>query len=174
MASSSSSSAARGAHEPLPDEHLNEAQDESLVSVFNSANLDESDENSGGRQASNFHVEDNHPLQDRSLVMDLHSHLNDVDIADVQLVGTDGKIVVAVRSLLAMRSPFFKKLLFGSFRESYLEQVKLGYSSLVIKAVVEYCYTDEIKTAFENLTFEETARSMVGLKSASARQESDA
>jgi hypothetical protein len=32
---------------------------------------------------------------------------------------------------------------------------------------VEYCYTDEIKkNSFENLTFEETARSMVGLVAA--------
>jgi len=35
-----------------------------------------------------------------------------------------------------------------------------------LNAVVEYCYTDEIKTAFENLSFEETARAMVGLVSA--------
>ena len=163
MASPSSSAAALGAQDPLPVDYLNEAQDEPVVSVANAVNLDESDENSDhGRAAPNSRVEGNH-LQDRSLVMDLHSHLNDVDIADVKLVGTDGKTVVAVRSLLAMRSAYFRTLFFGSFRESSLEQVKLGYSSLVIKAVVEYCYTDEIKTAFENLSFEETARSMVGL-----------
>lgn len=104
--------------------------------------------------------------RDRSLVADLHSHLNDSDIADVMLVGTDGLEVMAVRSILAMRSNFFRKLFFGNFSESSSPQVQLGYSSNVIKAVVEYSYTDEIKTAFENLTFEETARSMVGLVAA--------
>jgi hypothetical protein len=105
-------------------------------------------------------------IEDRSLVFDLHSHLTDSEIADVSLCGTDGKSVVAVRSILAMRSRFFKTLFFGQFRERDMDQVPLGYSSLVLKAVVEYCYTDEIKTAFENLTFEETARSMVGLVAA--------
>jgi BTB/POZ domain len=101
-----------------------------------------------------------------TLVMDLHSHLYDEEISDVVLIGTDGRQVVAIRSLLAMRSRFFKKLLFGSFKESGEENVLLGYSSLVLKAVVEYCYTDEIKTTFENLSFEETARIMVGLVAA--------
>lgn len=105
-------------------------------------------------------------LEGRSLVFDLHSHLTDNDIADVSLCGTDGKSVVAVRSILAMRSRFFKTLFFGQFCERGMDQVPLGYSSLVLKAVVEYCYTDEIKTAFENLSFEETARSMVGLVAA--------
>ena len=105
-------------------------------------------------------------LTNSSLVADLHAHLNDDEISDVALLGTDGKRVVAIRSMLAMRSRFFKKLFFGRFKESGLFEVPLGYSSLVLKAVVEYCYTDEIKTTFENLSFEETARSMVGLVAA--------
>lgn len=108
------------------------------------------------------------PEEDRSLVADLHSHLQDADISDVTLVGTDGETVLAVRSILAMRSHYFKTLFFSSFQESStnMERVQLAYSSKVMKAVVEYCYTDEIKTAFEHLNFEETARSMVGLVAA--------
>ena len=51
----------------------------------------------------------------RTLVSDLLVHLNDEDISDVILKGTDGRTVVAVRSILAMRSRFFKTLLFGDF-----------------------------------------------------------
>jgi hypothetical protein len=102
----------------------------------------------------------------RTLVSDLQAHLSDENISDVALKGTDGRTVPAVRSILAMRSRFFKSLLFGSFQESNQREVPLGYSSLVLRAVVEYCYTDEIKITFENLTFEETARSMVGLVAA--------
>lgn len=102
----------------------------------------------------------------RTLVSDLLAHLADEDLSDVILKGTDGRTVVAIRSILAMRSRFFKSLFFGEFSESTMTTVPLGYSSLVLRAVVEYCYTDEIKTTFENLTFEETARSMVGLVAA--------
>jgi hypothetical protein len=105
-------------------------------------------------------------LVNRNLVSDLLAHLTDESISDVSLQGTDGKQVVAIRSILAMRSRFFKSLFFGDFSESKLSTVSLGYSSLVLRAVVEYCYTDEIKVTFENLTFEETARSMVGLVAA--------
>jgi len=102
----------------------------------------------------------------RTLVSDLQAHLNDPDICDVTLRGTDDKTVDAVRSILAMRSRFFKSLLFGNFQESNLSEVPLGFSSLVLRAVVEYCYTDEIKLTFEHLLFEDTARSMVGLVAA--------
>lgn len=109
----------------------------------------------------------NHDVtNNRTLVSDLLAHLADGDISDVVLKGTDGRTVVAVRSILAMRSRFFKSLFFGDFSESTMTTVPLGYSSLVLRAVVEYCYTDEIKITFENLTFEETARSMVGLVAA--------
>ena len=119
------------------------------------------------KQDSVSHAIDEETLeQGRSLVVDLHSHLHDEELSDVSLCGTDGKSVFAIRSILAMRSRFFKRLFFGQFRERNMAQVSLGYSSLVLKAVVEYCYTDEIKTTFENLSFEETARSMVGLVTA--------
>jgi BTB/POZ domain len=105
-------------------------------------------------------------LPARNLVTDLLTHLTDEEISDVILQGTDGRQVVAIRSILAMRSRFFKSLFFGDFSESKMATVPLGYSSLVLRAVVEYCYTDEIKVTFENLNFEETARSMVGLVAA--------
>ena len=149
--------AAITAHHPIiPDVvHLSQQCD----------NIDEFHESKDN--TDEFHETCDFPLLTSStLVSDLHSHLNDDDISDVGLIGTDGRRVVAIRSLLAMRSRFFKRLFFGRFKESQLEDVPLGYSSLVLKAVVEYCYTDEIKTAFENLSFEETARSMVGLVAA--------
>mmetsp|Transcript_24195 Transcript_24195/g.35848 ORF Transcript_24195/g.35848 Transcript_24195/m.35848 type:complete len:200 (-) Transcript_24195:598-1197(-) len=102
----------------------------------------------------------------RTLVSDLQAHLDDTQISDVTLRGTDGRSVVAIRSILAMRSRYFKSLLFGNFQERNLSEVPLGFSSLVLRAVVEYCYTDEMKITFENLSFEETARSMVGLVAA--------
>jgi hypothetical protein len=156
---------------PFPDEPLvnpNEDLDDQglLLASFDEAerrNLDAAEEQDDSEEGVNDTFDS---TEDRSLVFDLHSHLTDNEIADVSLCGTDGKSVVAVRSILAMRSRFFKTLFFGQFRERGMDQVPLGYSSLVLKAVVEYCYTDEIKTAFENLSFEETARSMVGLVAA--------
>lgn len=130
----------------------------------NDNNDDDSDD--GYKSAHQTDEEEVETVQNRTLVTDLLAHLTDEDISDVVLRGTDGRPVAAVRSILAMRSRFFKSLLFGSFQESNLSEVPLGYSSLVLKAVVEYCYTDEIKVTFENLTFEETARSMVGLVAA--------
>jgi hypothetical protein len=129
-------------------------------------NGDDSDEEHKSVDQSQEETPSEPQTINRTLVSDLLVHLNDEDISDVVLKGTDGRTVVAVRSILAMRSRFFKTLLFGDFSESNMAEVPLGYSSLVLRAVVEYCYTDEIKITFENLTFEETARSMVGLVAA--------
>jgi hypothetical protein len=97
---------------------------------------------------------DNEGEGHRSLLTDLKSHLLDDEVSDVVLQGVDGVNVVAVRALLAMRSVFFKTLFFGSFRERGLDSVSLGYNGLVLQAVVEYCFTDEVKRAFDNLALE--------------------
>mmetsp|Transcript_11360 Transcript_11360/g.18800 ORF Transcript_11360/g.18800 Transcript_11360/m.18800 type:complete len:505 (+) Transcript_11360:46-1560(+) len=138
------------------------------VQVGGSSDREERNDDSDDEGFKSAHQTDNEDIEtvNRTLVSDLQAHLNDEDISDVALRGTDGRTVPAVRSILAMRSRFFKSLLFGSFQESNQREVPLGYSSLVLRAVVEYCYTDEIKITFENLTFEETARSMVGLVAA--------
>lgn len=124
---------------------------------------DNPDESS--RRGFNYPRNDDEAIN-RNLVSDLQAHLYDTQISDVTFRGTDDRTVVAIRSILAMRSRYFKSLLFGNFQERNLKEVPLGFSSLVLRAVVEYCYTDEMKITFENLSFEETARSMVGLVSA--------
>ncbi|KAI2501221.1 BTB/POZ domain containing protein [Fragilaria crotonensis] len=139
-----------------------EDSDEDYKSVNNDENLD----CALSSTQNDFTHDGDDATSNRTLVADLLAHLADEDLSDVILKGTDGRTVVAIRSILAMRSRFFKSLLFGEFSESTMATVPLGYSSLVLRAVVEYCYTDEIKTTFENLTFEETARSMVGLVAA--------
>lgn len=101
---------------------------------------------------------DNEAEGHRSLLSDLKSHLLDDEVSDVVLQGVDGVNVVAVRALLAMRSIFFKTLFFGSFRERGSDCVSLGYNGLVLQAVVEYCFTDEVKRAFDNLPLETKVR----------------
>lgn len=140
--------------------------EDSSVEGYKSVRAEEDDDDDLNLSRTQSHDEEDSSPVNRTLVSDLQAHLNDGDISDVVLKGTDGRTVVAIRSILAMRSRFFKSLLFGDFQESRQAEVPLGYSSLVLRAVVEYCYTDEIKLTFENLTFEETARSMVGLVSA--------
>lgn len=70
--------------------------------------------------------------------------VSDEDLSDVKLEGTDGVLVCANRGLLAVRSPVFRSMLFGKFAESRKDGVvKIGYSSCVLKSIVEYCFTDE-------------------------------
>jgi hypothetical protein len=68
----------------------------------------------------------------------------DHSFSDVELQATDGEILSAHRTILAARSKVFKTLLFGKFVESSSSTVKLGYKGSILRAIVTYCYTDEV------------------------------
>mmetsp|Transcript_22901 Transcript_22901/g.51137 ORF Transcript_22901/g.51137 Transcript_22901/m.51137 type:complete len:300 (-) Transcript_22901:5-904(-) len=69
----------------------------------------------------------------------------DNSLTDVTLVGSDGGRVPALKTILALRSPVFRKMFFGNFWENGADcdAVTLDYSAEVLRAVVEYCYTDD-------------------------------
>ena len=76
---------------------------------------------------------------------DFARELKDDDsvIKDVTLIGSDGGRVPAAKAILAIRSPVFRRMFYGDFRESSADcdSVKLDYPASVLKCVVEYCYT---------------------------------
>ena len=84
-----------------------------------------------------------------TLALDLLSALEDDEsdgFKDVTLIGSDGGRVSATKAVLAIRSPVFRKMFFGEFREASAkcDSVQMNYSAVVLNIVVKYCYTDEI------------------------------
>jgi len=84
----------------------------------------------------------------------LRSLLDDEELSDVVLVvsaddGCTAARVPALKALLASRSPVFRRLLFGQFVEARQKEVeigngRLGFGGDVVRAVVEYSYTDSV------------------------------
>lgn len=71
---------------------------------------------------------------------------NPVVLSDVEIEATvDGTRLSAHRIILASRSQVFMKLFAGGFSEAKSGTViKLSFEGTVLKAVLEYCYTDEV------------------------------
>lgn len=69
--------------------------------------------------------------------------LNDEELADVKLEGNDGVQIFAHRLVLASRSLVFRHMLYGHFKESTSNIVKVDYAGKVVEAIVRYCYTDK-------------------------------
>ena len=81
--------------------------------------------------------------------------------------GIDGEKIVANRSILAVRSVVFRKILFGQHREAENVVIPIGYDGKVLKAVKEYCYTDHADIFDEGSCNESWVRAMMQLASAS-------
>ncbi|KAL3938516.1 MAG: hypothetical protein SGARI_001712, partial [Bacillariaceae sp.] len=82
---------------------------------------------------------------DSPVIQDLLSALNDDDLTDVTLEGRDGVPIPASRFVLASRSSVLKRMLYGNFREANSSRICLQeYDSVILEAVVEYCYRNEI------------------------------
>ncbi len=80
----------------------------------------------------------------KKLGTDLLATLEDPDLCDVTLVGSDGGRVPAVRVFLSARSEILKHLFNGQFREATEEEVRMDYPAAVLKAIVHFCCTDDI------------------------------
>ena len=65
-------------------------------------------------------------------------------LTDVTLVSSDGVRIPASRFVLAARSEVFERMLYGHFREGSSDEVKLDYSAVVLRGIVEFCCTDQI------------------------------
>ncbi|CAB9499143.1 Kelch-like protein diablo [Seminavis robusta] len=72
----------------------------------------------------------------------LASFLTDEALNDVTLKGNDGVEVFANRFLLSARSPVFRAMFLGKFREASSPVVEIDFRGCVLQAVVEYIYTD--------------------------------
>jgi hypothetical protein len=112
-----------------------------------------------------------------TLLADIRSLLNNEELTDIVLVPTvpepcasaedanynsetsdgdgdvTGETVPAIKSILAARSPVFRRMLYGDFRETRSKSddggggglsVKLEYSSSVLRLLVEFCFTDRL------------------------------
>jgi len=81
-----------------------------------------------------------------SLPQALSTLLQDDELSDVALVSSiDATILPANRCILASRSHVFKRMLYGNFAEANQKQVTMEFSGSVIRMILEYCYTDQIK-----------------------------
>ena len=61
---------------------------------------------------------------------------------DVTLIGSDGGRVSASKTVLAIRSPVFKRMFYGNFQEAESAEVPMDYTSGVLQVIVNYCYMD--------------------------------
>ena len=75
---------------------------------------------------------------------DLLRGLQDPDACDITLVGSDGGRVPAFRTILALRSKVFGRMLLGDFKEGRSDEIRLEYHSAILKDLVEYCCSDGI------------------------------
>ena len=82
------------------------------------------------------------------LVNDMLKAMDDDTFNDVTLVGTDKVEVPCMKSALATRSPVFKSMFYGEFKERNDDKVQLNYPSCVLQVLVKYCYSDEVDLAF--------------------------
>ena len=80
----------------------------------------------------------------KKLGTDLLATLEDPDLCDVTLVGSDEGRVPAIRVYLSARSDVLKHLLVGQFKEASEEEVRMDYPAAVLKAVVHFCCTDDV------------------------------
>lgn len=82
---------------------------------------------------------------DSPVIQDLLAALQDEELTDVTLEGHDGVPIPACRFVLAARSTVLRRMLYGSFLESSSNRILLqDYDSVVLEAIVEYCYRNEI------------------------------
>jgi hypothetical protein len=99
---------------------------------------------------------------------DLLEALNDEDLCDVSLISADGCPVLANRFVLAARCPVLKRMLYGSFREAKSSSIcLLAYESSILRAVVEFCTSNEVRRFSAHLTpTEASVRQLVHLTKA--------
>lgn len=125
------------------------------------------------------------PSKANTLLSDINSLLNDDDVTDIVLVPEDSEnetitSVPAIRAILAARSPVFRRMLYGEFRETQSNsqesvEVRLDYSGRVLELLVEFCFTDQLGSLSSDggassggtrITLEEKARLLTNLSGA--------
>jgi hypothetical protein len=90
----------------------------------------------------------------------------DEELSDMTLEGSDGEQFRTNRCILAVRSKVFRAMLFGNYSEAKKSVVKVEYEGRVLKAVLDYCYTDHADLFDEISCDDSWARAMVQLAAA--------
>lgn len=71
--------------------------------------------------------------------------------------------IAAHRLVVSAASEYFKALLTGSMKESGMKEVSIGnVSGIILKHLIEYCYTGEFHIDFENVHDTLAATNMFG------------
>jgi len=101
----------------------------------------------------------------------LCSLFGDEELSDVKIQGSDGGTVIAVKAILAARSPVFRARFYGPTSETTLSKGKdiavfKEWDCRVLHLVVEFCYTDDL-SIMKVKPSDEIARLMANLRSAS-------
>jgi BTB/POZ domain len=81
--------------------------------------------------------------EELSIIEALTVALTDDTFHDITLLASDGTQVPTNRTILGLRSPVFRKMLFGNFQEATKDIVNVNYPGTVVKAIVQYIHTDK-------------------------------
>ena len=79
-----------------------------------------------------------------NLAFDLARICCSSDFSDVTLVSKDQTRIPGHKQILATRSPYFARMLFGGLRESREEEVELPVTGRVMRLVLEHTYTGTV------------------------------
>ena len=96
------------------------------------------------------------------LADDLISSIDDEAMLDIMLVAKDGGEIPASRFVLGARSTVLQKMLFSEGQIGGSPELKLDYSSKVVRTLVHYCRTNELNQDWQSKD-EVGARELVNL-----------
>lgn len=101
---------------------------------------------SSSASSTNSHVSS--PAGLISLASDCEKLLYNSDFWDVCFVCQDGETVHANRAFLAIRSDFFRGLLYGGLQEAAMAKITLSeVKAAALRAVLHFLHTLEVKCA---------------------------
>lgn len=63
------------------------------------------------------------------------------EVCDVIIITKDSNKIPACRAILAIRSPYFKKLFFSGFQEKNEGEVAVGFSERIMRFILEFSYS---------------------------------
>lgn len=100
--------------------------------------------------------------QQYGLAVELISSIDDEAMLDIMLVANDGGEIPASRFVLGARSTVLQKMMFSEGRMGGSSELKLDYSSKVVRTLVHYCRTNELNQDWHSKD-EVGARELVNL-----------
>ena len=86
-----------------------------------------------------------------NLALDLSRICGSHEFSDVTLVSKDGLKIPGHRQILATRSPYFARMLFGGLREGREEEVRLEVGGRALRLVLEHTYVGRVELGQEEV-----------------------